>query len=235
MSHDPTFNKKVSPLVKGQLPDFLQDTDFDTYTSFVKDFYKFLESAKMTFDTTTNYLIQEPTTTSYVLEETGDRISLEDSVAFTNGETVTGSTSSATATVLVNDLRNDAIYITSNQRFELGETITGSISGASAKLSSYKTNPVQNIQQMLDYANIDNTIFEYFDQFREAFLNVIPKTLATGIAKRNLVKNIKDLYSAKGTREGHKLFMRILLGENAEIFYPNENVLNISGGNWRKN
>ena len=113
MSHDPTFNKKVSPLVKGQLPDFLQDTDFDTYTSFVKDFYKFLESAKMTFDTTTNYLIQEPTTTSYVLEETGDRISLEDSVAFTNGETVTGSTSSATATVLVNDLRNDAIYILS--------------------------------------------------------------------------------------------------------------------------
>ena len=232
--HDPTFTKKVSPLVKGQLPDFIQDEDFETYRLFVRDFYKFLESAKMTFATTTNYLIQEPTTTSYVLEETGDRISLEDSVAFTVGETVTGQTSGATATVLVTDLRNSVIYITSNQRFELNETVTGGTSGAEAKLTAYKTNPVQNIQQMLDYANVDNTIFEYFDQFREAFLNVIPKSLANGISKRKLVKNIKDLYSAKGTREGHKLFMRILLGENADIFYPNENILNVSGGNWRK-
>ena len=230
--HDPTFNKKISPLIKGQLPDFLQDEDFETYRNFVRDFYKFLESAKMSFATTTNYLVQEPTTTSYVLEETGDRISLEDSVAFTIGETITGSTSGATATVLVTDLRNSVIYVTSNQRFEKDENVVGGTSGATAKLSSYKTNPVQNIQQMLDYANIDNTIFEYFDQFREAFLSVIPKTLATGISKRDLVKNIKDLYSAKGTREGHKLFMRILLGENAEIFYPIENVLNVSGGNW---
>ena len=232
--HDPTFTKKVSPLVKGQLPDFIQDEDFETYRLFVRDFYKFLESAKMTFATTTNYLIQEPTTTSYVLEETGDRISLEDSVAFTVGETVTGQTSGATASVLVTDLRNSVIYITSNQRFELNETVTGGTSGAEAKLTAYKTNPVQNIQQMLDYANVDNTIFEYFDQFREAFLNVIPKSLANGISKRKLVKNIKDLYSAKGSREGHKLFMRILLGENADIFYPNENILNVSGGNWRK-
>ena len=139
--HDPTFTKKVSPLVKGQLPDFIQDEDFETYRLFVRDFYKFLESAKMTFATTTNYLIQEPTTTSYVLEETGDRISLEDSVAFTVGETVTGQTSGATATVLVTDLRNSVIYITSNQRFELNETVTGGTSGAEAKLTAYKTNP----------------------------------------------------------------------------------------------
>ena len=234
MSHDPKFNKKISPLIKGQLPDFLQDADFETYRNFVRDFYKFLESARMKFTYTTNYLVLEPVTKSYVLEETDDnRVVLEDSVEFTIGETIVGQTSGAEATVLVNDARNSQIYITSNQRFELGEIVKGNTSGSEATLDAYKTNPVQNIQQMLDYANIDNTIFEYFDQFREAFLSVIPKTLATGVAKRKLVKNIKDLYSAKGTRDGHKLFFRILLGENAEIFYPNENILNVSGGDWK--
>ena len=234
MSHDPKFNKKISPLIKGQLPDFLQDADFETYRNFVRDFYKFLESARMKFTYTTNYLVLEPVTKSYVLEETDDnRVVLEDSVEFTIGETIVGQTSGAEATVLVNDARNSQIYITSNQRFELGEIVKGNTSGSEATLDAYKTNPVQNIQQMLDYANIDNTIFEYFDQFREAFLSVIPKTLATGVAKRKLVKNIKDLYSAKGTRDGHKLFFRILLGENAEIFYPNENILNVSGGEWK--
>ena len=107
-------------------------------------------------------------------------------------------------------------------------------SGATAKLTEYKANPVQNIQQLLEYADIDNTVWEYFDQFREAFMNVIPSTLADGVSKRNLIKNINDLYSAKGTREGHKLFMRLLLNENANIFYPNKNMLKVSDGDWKK-
>ena len=122
----------------------------------------------MKFTYTTNYLVLEPVTKSYVLEETDDnRVVLEDSVEFTIGETIVGQTSGAEATVLVNDARNSQIYITSNQRFELGEIVKGNTSGSEATLDAYKTNPVQNIQQMLDYANIDNTIFEYFDQFRE--------------------------------------------------------------------
>ena len=56
---------------------------------------------------------------------------------------------------------------------------------------------------------------------RDEFMQAIPETLASGVNKRNLIKNIKDLYSAKGTSEGHKLFMRMLLGEDSEIFYPN--------------
>ena len=53
-------------------------------------------------------------------------------------------------------------------------------------------------------------------------MNAIPLTLADGVSKRNLVKNIRELYSAKGTSEGHKIFMRMLLGEKAEITYPNQ-------------
>ena len=33
--------------------------------------------------------------------------------------------------------------------------------------------------------------------------------------------------------EGHKVVMRLLLDESANIFYPNENMLRVSDGNWR--
>ena len=240
MSKDsPTIQNKLSPLIEGQVPDFVQ-SDHALFTKFVKEFYKFLESAKMTYSSTTNYVIQEPETKAYILSENGilgaavDRVVLEDSIEFLNNEEIVGQTSGAKSTVIVEDVRNTALYITSNQRFEVGEKIKGSTSGAEAELLSYKGNPVQNIQQLLEYADIDNTLFEYFDQFREAFLKVIPNTLASGISKRNLIKSIKDLYSAKGTAEGHKLFMRLLLNENANVIYPNENMLRVSDGKWKE-
>ena len=46
---------------------------------------------------------------------------------------------------------------------------------------------------------------------RDQFMNAIPETLATGVSKRNLIKNIKDLYGAKGTSKGHELFFKSLL------------------------
>ena len=240
MKDEPTLKNKLSPLIQGQLPDFLQQEEHSTYAHFVRDFYQFLESARMKFSFTTNYLIQEPETKAYILSENGilgaaeDRIVLEDSTEFLTNETIKGQTSGAEAKVIAEDVRNSAIYITSNQRFERDENIVGLTSGATAKLTEYKANPVQNIQQLLEYADIDNTVWEYFDQFREAFMNVIPSTLANGVSKRNLIKNINDLYSAKGTREGHKLFMRLLLNENANIFYPNKNMLKVSDGDWKK-
>lgn len=234
MKDEPTLKNKLSPLIAGQLPDFLQSQEHANYSALVRDFYQFLESARMTFSFSTNYLIQEPNTKSYVLKETEDRIVLEDSTEFLVGETVKGQTSGAEATVLVEDVRNSTIYITSNQRFEVGEQIKGLTSNNEAELVTYKANPVQNIQQLLEYADIDNTVWEYFDQFREAFLAVIPNTLADGVSKRKLIKNIRDLYTAKGTREGHKLFMRLLLNETANIFYPQENMLRVSDGEFKK-
>ena len=117
---------------------------------------------------------------------------------FVVGETITGGTSNATATVLVDDSRNNYIYITSQQKFVTGEVITGATSGSTATVSEYRANPVQNIQQLLEYANVDNTIFDFLEQFRKSFMNTIPSTLASGVSKRNLIKNIKDLYASKG-------------------------------------
>ena len=208
------------------------------FVKFVKDYYKFLEAGKMELTATNDYIKYETETVSYVLNDEGDRILAEQGSGtvgnYINGETITGSISNATAEVLVEDVRNGVIYITSNQKFETNETITGATSGATHKLTRYRANPVQNIQQLLDYADVDNTIFDFLNKFRDSFMEAIPNTLATGTSKRNLIKSIRDLYSAKGTSEGHKLFMRLLLGETASIFYPNQYMLKVSNGDWRQ-
>jgi len=67
---------------------------------------------------------------------------------------------------------------------------------------------------------------------RDQFMNAIPETLATGVSKRKLIKNIRDLYSAKGTSEGHKLFFKAFLGETPEINYPTERLMRSSDGQW---
>jgi hypothetical protein len=154
---------------------------------------------------------------------------------FIAGETITGGTSNATATVLVDDLGNVSkprLFITSQQKFITGETVTGATSGSSGTVTRYRANPVQTIQQLLDYADVDNTIYDFLDNFRDEFMNAIPLTLADGVSKRRLLKNIRELYRAKGTSEGHKIFMRLLLGEDPEILYPAKYMMKPSAGNW---
>ena len=80
--------------------------------------------------------------------------------------------------------------------------------------------------------NVDNTIYDFLDNMRDQFMNAIPETLATGVSKRNLIKNIKDLYGAKGTSKGHELFFKAFLGETPEIIYPTQYVMRSSDGNW---
>ena len=166
-----------------------------------------------------------------------EKVILEDSVVkFTVGETVTGNTSKATATVLVDDVDGSTarLFVSSQNRFIVGETITGSSSNSTGTIASYKPNPVTNIQQLLNMSNVDATIFQFLDNFRDAFLEGVVDNLATGVDKRRLIKNIRDLYIKKGTKEGHELFFRLLLNEEPTISFPNEQMIRLSDGNWTR-
>jgi len=230
------LNNKLSPLIEGQVPDFVQ-SDHPIFVEFLKDYYKFLEAGELTISTTTDYVVLETASPSYVLDEDdGDRIVTEIGAGttgyFIENETITGETSNAAAQVLVDNSRNSKLFVTSQQKFITGELITGGTSGSTGTVVEYRGNPVQNIQQMLDYADVDNTIYDFLDKMKDSFMTDIPSDLASGVSQRDLLKNIKDLYAAKGTSEGHKLFMRMLLGETADIFYPNQYMMKASSGRW---
>src|SRR5210317_493140 len=231
--HDPTLKNKVSPHIESQLPEFVQ-SDNPLFGLFLKYYYEFLEAGELTVTGSNNYVIEETITKNFILDENEENIVLEDSVGkFTVGETITGQTTGATARILVDDFDdNKRLFITSQQRFQTGETVTGNTSGATTTVASYRANPVQNIQQLLAYADVDNTVYDFLDKFRDSFMDSLPNTLADGLAKRKLIKNIKDMYAAKGTRDGHKLFFRILFNEEATIIYPRDNMLRVSDGQW---
>ena len=179
--NDSKLLTKVSSLIPGQVPEFVE-SDHSLFVKFLKDYYQFLEAGRITLSTTINYIQLETTTVSYVLDETdGERIVTEIGEGtlgqFVEGETITGGTSNATATVLVDDTRNKYIYVTSQQKVVTGEVITGVTSGSTATVSEYRANPVQNIQQLLEYANVDNTIFDFLEQFRKSFMNAMGEWL----------------------------------------------------------
>ena len=234
MSYDDnTLTNKLSSLVRTSLPEFIQ-ADHPVFSQFIRTYYQFLESAEVTFSEVNNYLVQETTSTNFVLDENGDNVVLEDSQAkFVVGETITGLTSGATATVLVDDVDdNKRLFISSQTQFIIGETVNGSVSNSSGTIQTYRANPVQNIQQLLEFANVDATIFKFLDNFRDAFLDGVVDNLDTGVDKRKLIKSIRDLYVSKGTRKGHELFFRLLFNDDAVISYPNENMLRASDGVW---
>ena len=236
----PTGNltTKLSTLIDGQLPDFIQ-SDHPIFSRFLKHYYEYLEAGELQVTVTIDNVLLEVESESFALDVDGNKIVLESGAGtdgkFVVGETITGGTSKATAKVLVDDLGNTStprLFITSQQKFVTGETVTGGTSSASAVVTRYRANPVQTIQQLLDYADTDNTIHDFLNNFRDEFMNAIPLTLADDVDKRNLIKNIRELYRAKGTSEGHKIFMRLLLNEEPEILYPNQYMMKASAGNW---
>ena len=232
-NNDNTVKNKVSTHIQNQLPEFIQ-SDHPVFSQFVKLYYQFLESSEVTFSEVNNYIREETESVNFVLDENGDQIVLEDSdVKFDIGETITGQTSGATAKVLVDDVDdNKRLFVTSQTRFIIGEMLSGATSNASGTLETYRPNPVSSIQQLLNYSNVDATLYSFLDKFRDSFLEGIVDNVNTGVDKRKLVKNIRDLYLAKGTKKGHELFFRLLLNETPQVQFPTDNMLRVSDGIW---
>src|SRR6056300_414026 len=241
-----TFKDKISNLLNSQVPDFVLE-DHPLFLEFVKSYYKFLESAEITLtnigdpdhlqlDNQTDAInFIQLNGTNVKGDDNGDRILLEDTSYgdFINGETITGQTSGATATILIEDVDGGSrLFVTHQNKFIEGELIIGSTSAAEATISKYRANPVQNIQQLLDYPDPDKTIQGFLTKFRNAFLASIPDTLDGDIDKRKLIKNIKSLYRAKGTKRASEIFFKLLFNETAEIRFPKENILRASDGKW---
>src|SRR5210317_657370 len=243
------FNDKISTLINSQLPDFVID-DHPQFAKFLKLYFTFMESAELqvtSIESTDGITLENETgrTDNLLLDgskissertqlDAGEKLILEDSSfgKFTVGETVTGSSSNATATVVAEDLANNRIFISAQDKFIKGEIITGNSSDAQAVINNYRPNPVQNIQQLLNFRDPDKVISDFLTKFRNEFLKTIPEELASGLDKRNLIKNIKSMYRLKGTNEGHALFFRILFNEVSETFYPREQILKASDGQW---
>ena len=227
------LESKLSPHIEEQLPEFVR-SEHPLFATFVKHYYQFLEAGCLTLGGSNDYLIQETLTSNLVVDMDDEKIVLESSVGkFQEGETIRGEKSKYTATILVDDYDSTGkLYISSQQKFAKGENVVGLTSGARAVVTNYQGNPIQNIQQLLAYADIDNTTFTFFDKFKASFLESLPESITDDINIRNLIKSVRDLYEARGTEEGHRLFFRILFDQESSLLYPRDNMMKLSDGQW---
>ena len=241
------FNDKISTILNSQLPEFVV-ADHPKFAEFLKVYYQLLESAELSVTSilsTDGILIESETgqsnnlilnasrkDTARTSLDADDKILLENSSygKFTKGEVVTGQTSKATATILVEDLDNDKLIITSQNKFVNGETIVGGSSNAWGTVNNYRPNPVNNIVDLVNFRDPDGVINQFLTNMRDEFLVTLPENLATNVDKRKLIKNIRSMYRAKGTVRGHEMFFRILFGESSETIYPREQMLKASDG-----
>ena len=247
------FTDKISNLINTQIPEFVLQ-DHPKFVEFLKSYYTFMESAEISVtsvqstdglqleseintDTSTLLLDASRLDTDRTQLDSGDKVILESSTygKFTRGETITGQTSKATSVILKEELENGKLYISAQNKFIEGEILVGSSSNAQAVLGDYKANPVNSIQELLNFRDPDKVVSNFLTKFRNEFLNTIPENLDSNLDKRNLIKNIKSVYRAKGTSAGHQIFFRMLFGLTSETVYPRENMLRVSDGKWTTN
>ena len=101
------LTNKVSPLLGGQLPDFIQ-SDHAVFARFLKHYYQYLEAGELRVTVSIDNLLLELETESFALDVDSNKIVLENGTDVTTGkfvvgETITGATSKATATKLLDD------------------------------------------------------------------------------------------------------------------------------------
>ncbi len=87
-----------------------------------------------------------------------------------------------------------------------------------------------------DLADIDDTLEEFVEQFKQTYMLNFPIELAIDseteqpLDQRRILKNIKAFYKAKGSEKSYKFLFRILFDTNVEFFFPKVDILRASDG-----
>ena len=218
----------ISAKIRNQFPEFIEG-EYPEFVKFVKHYYEFLESAELSF-------ADSATAFAGINFQINDTVSVKNST----GTLIHGSV----AVIRGIDKDNNRLFISSNNKFSVGSTVfhknkndkseffnTETKIGA---IESYSPNPVQTVDQLLEYRDIDSTISKFFNSFREEFMATIPH-FDQDLDKYSIIKNITDLYREKGTVEGHRLFFKLLLNQEPdEIYFPGDDVLEVSDGEWSR-
>lgn len=95
--------------------------------------------------------------------------------------------------------------------------------------------------EMHDIPDVDTSLEQFLSYFKSQYLFNFPESLAvskqTGrpVDARQLIKNIKQFYLAKGTEKSYEFLFRIFYDTNVEFYYPKTDILRLSSGRWTQN
>lgn len=91
-------------------------------------------------------------------------------------------------------------------------------------------NVLYKTRRLFDYRDLDSTLDEYIIYFKNKYAKNIPLNIKAD--KRLLLKNIQDLYKTKGSELSFEIFFRTVYGKTVKIYYPGDDILRVSDGEW---
>lgn len=85
-------------------------------------------------------------------------------------------------------------------------------------------------REMFGANDIDESLEEFITHFKQKYLADIPYVTATD--KRFMIKHIMDMYRSKGSIRSLELFMRMVFGEEVDVYLPGQDMLRASDSDW---
>lgn len=92
-------------------------------------------------------------------------------------------------------------------------------------------NPWRVVSHIIEWGDIDETLDEFIDYFKEEYLNGLNIDFNGDV--REFIKHTKEFYSSRGTPESFRFLLKLLSGNTGEVFYPNRYLMKSSDGVWR--
>jgi surface protein len=93
-------------------------------------------------------------------------------------------------------------------------------------------NAVQASQNLTNIRDIDYTVDDFVEHFKNTYLNTLPNDVLAD--KKKLLKHIRQFYRAKGTEKSFRLLFNILYQSPVDFYYPHTNILRPSNGKWQQ-
>jgi hypothetical protein len=151
---------------------------------------------------------------------------------FVVGETIVGGTSGATASI--KEIKTNSIVIAPISRtvFAYTESVTGQTSSATATINIIKDNVGRASGNILNYKNLETSVDKYVDYLREELYPSIPATYYGN--KQLVAQYFKDFYESKSNEQSYRFLFKLLYNEDIDFYYPGEDVLRVSDGNFEK-
>jgi hypothetical protein len=173
---------------------------------FVKAYYDWLQSSKVTF--------------------------VNDSGSFVLNEVLTGEQSNSSGIIKQIGEGYVVLKMTTDKGFDLKEKIVGSISSSFATVYEIEDNVLRQNARIVDNRTPEAATGKYFEYLKSEFNIGIPSESTAD--RRLLAKKIKDLYSTKSNEDAYRFLFRTIFGEDIDLRYPGDEVLRISDGKFEK-
>jgi hypothetical protein len=121
----------------------------------------------------------------------------------------------------------DTVAAARQRAIELEQSNVGGVTVTAAS-----THSVYHNRRLLDYNDIDNTLDKMLRFYKAKYM--VDIEVGDNADTRFIIKHILDLYRAKGSTEGIRLFFQLFYGSKVEIYKPSADILKPSASTWKR-